>query len=53
MPRGPAITLDAGALGFADGSLLLSTGTDTDLVETDGVVTLPGTDGPSFSLWRL
>ncbi|MFC6343643.1 hypothetical protein ACFP8W_16775, partial [Nocardioides hankookensis] len=50
---GPAITLDAGPLGFGDGMLLLSTGADGDLVETDGAVTLPASDGPSFAVWRL
>ena len=48
---GPAIDLEAGPLGFVDGSLLLGAG--GDLVETDGVVTLPASDGPSFSVWRL
>jgi alpha-glucosidase len=50
---GAAVELPAGPLGFADGSLLLSTGTGADLVETGGVVTLPASDGPSFSVWRL
>lgn len=49
----PAVSLPAGPLGFADGTLLLTTGADTDLVETDGVVTLSATDGPTFSLWTL
>ena len=49
----PAVALDAGRLGFGDGSLHLTTGDDGDLVERDGVVTLPAVDGPTFSLWSL
>lgn len=45
--------LEAGPLGFGDGTLLLTTGADTDLVEAGGAVTLPATDGPSFALWTL
>jgi alpha-glucosidase len=50
---GPAIELPAGPLGFADGTLLLTTGADADLVEEAGTVTLPAVDGPTFSLWSL
>lgn len=48
-----SVDLDAGRMGFADGSLLLTTGTDTDLVERDGVVTLPATAGPALSVWAI
>ncbi len=51
---GPAIELPAGPLGFTDGSALLGTdGTPGDLVEIDGTVRLPATDGPSLAIWRL
>jgi alpha-glucosidase len=50
---GPAIELPAGPLGFADGTLLLTTGADADLVDEGGTVTLPPVDGPTFSLWTL
>jgi alpha-glucosidase len=50
---GPAVDLPAGPLGHADGSLLLSTVPDAELTETDGVVTIPAADRPSFSIWTL
>ncbi|WP_028636506.1 alpha-amylase family glycosyl hydrolase [Nocardioides sp. URHA0032] len=49
----PAVDLPAGPLGFAGGTLLLTTGADGDLAERDGVVTVPATDGPAVSFWRL
>jgi alpha-glucosidase len=49
----PAVDPPAGPLGFGDGALLLTTGADRDLAEIDGVVTVPATDGPSFSAWSL
>jgi alpha-glucosidase len=49
----PAVRLPAGALGWSDGTLLLTTGSDGDLVEVDGRVTVPATDGPAVGLWRL
>ena len=49
----PPVTLPAGPLGFRDGTLLLTTGADADLAESDGAVTVPGTDGPAFSVWTL
>lgn len=49
----PAITLDAGALGLADGSLLLSTGADTALTAVDGTVTLPAVTAPTLSIWAV
>jgi alpha-glucosidase len=49
----PAVTLPAGALGWTDGTLLLTTGVDDDLREKDGEVTVPATDAPAVALWRL
>jgi alpha-glucosidase len=50
---GPAVTLPAGPLGWSDGTLLLTTGPDGDLLEKDGEVTVPATDGPAVGIWRL
>jgi alpha-glucosidase len=49
----PAVTLPAGPLGWSDGTLLLTTGADGDLPEKDGEVTVPATDGPAVTVWRL
>jgi alpha-glucosidase len=49
----PAVTLPAGPLGWSDGTLLLTTGPDGDLLEKDGEVTVPATDGPAVGIWRL
>ena len=49
----PAVTLPVGPLGWSDGTLLLTTGADGDLVEADGAVTVPATDGAAVALWRL
>ncbi|GAA1164882.1 glycoside hydrolase family 13 protein [Nocardioides aquiterrae] len=49
----PAVALEAGPLGFGDGTLLLTTGSEGDLAEVGGLVTVPATDGPSFSVWSL
>lgn len=49
----PAVDLPAGPLGLSDGRLLLTTGSDGDLRETDGIVTLPATDRPTVSLWSI
>ena len=49
----PAVALEAGPLGFGDGTLLLTTGADGDLAEAGGLVTVPATDGPSFAVWTL
>ncbi|GAB6985449.1 glycoside hydrolase family 13 protein [Nocardioides pyridinolyticus] len=48
-----AIDLPAGALGFGDGRLLLTTGDDGDLAEKDGEVTIPAADRPSIAVWVL
>ncbi len=50
---GAPIDLDAGALGFGDGSLLLGTDGTGDLVELGGTVTLPGSDGPALAIWKV
>jgi alpha-glucosidase len=40
-------------LPLGDATLLLTTGTDTDIRSDDGVLRLPATDGPVVSLWNL
>lgn len=51
---GPAVDLPAGPLGFADGSVVLSTepGRVSALKEKRGVVRLPA-GGPAVTIWRI
>lgn len=51
---GPAVGLDAGLMGFGDGTPVLATeGEAAPLTAVDGTVTVPAADAPGLWVWRV